>query len=808
MKTFQAVFRWFDSLGWIPQPFQEETWKAYLQGKSGIVNAPTGSGKTYSVLLPALVETYRLYPAGKGLQILWITPIRALAKEIKISADRALQALDIPWQCGIRTGDTSLAERSRQKNQLPEILVTTPESLHLLLATKGYPEFFRNLQVVVTDEWHELVGTKRGVQVELALSRLRSLRPQLQTWGISATIGNLDEAMEVLLGDRHPEGLLIRSGIKKSIEVITILPDEIETFPWGGHLGIHLLPKVLPVIERSKSCLVFTNTRSQAEIWYQRILEAAPHLAGEIAMHHGSLSLEVRHWVEDQLYTGKLKAVVCTSSLDLGVDFRPVETIIQIGGPKGVSRFLQRAGRSGHGPGEISRIWFVPTHSLEIIEGAALRQSIRENRLESRVPYIRSFDVLVQYLVTLAVSEGFRLAEARKEIRSTFSYRSISDAEFDWALNFIVTGGNSLAAYDEYHKVVVTNGLFKVESHSIAMRHKLSIGTIVSDVMIQVKFVSGKHLGSIEEWFISRLKPGDVFFFGGRSLEFVRMREMNAYVKRSSAKTGQIPSWQGGKLPLSAQLGEMLRIKLDDAAHGNIRSDEKELAVLAPLFKEQAQRSVIPSIDQFLAEKIKTREGYHIFFYPFEGRFVHEGMAALIAYRLSLFRPVSFSIGMNDYGFELLSDQDIPVEEYLKTHLFSTSHLLTDIAASVNASEMARRRFRDIARIAGLVFNGYPGRFKSDKHLQSSSQLFFEVFTENDPNNLLLKQAYEEVYDFQLEQTRLRRALQRICSQEILVVYPEKPTPFSFPIMVERIREKFTTETLEDRIKKMQVQFR
>lgn len=808
MKAFQSVFRWFDSLGWIPQPFQEETWKAYLQGKSGIVNAPTGSGKTYSVLLPALVEAYRLYPAGKGLQILWITPIRALAKEIKISADRALQALDIPWQCGIRTGDTSLAERSRQKNQLPEILVTTPESLHLLLATKGYPEFFRNLQVMVTDEWHELVGTKRGVQVELALSRLRSLRPQLQTWGISATIGNLGEAMEVLLGDRHPEGLLIRSGIKKNTEVITILPDEIETFPWGGHLGIHLLSKVLPVIERSKSCLVFTNTRSQAEIWYQRILEAAPHLAGEIAMHHGSLSLEVRHWVEDQLYTGKLKAVVCTSSLDLGVDFRPVETIVQVGGPKGVSRFLQRAGRSGHGPGEISRIWFVPTHSLEIIEGAALRQSIRENRLESRVPYIRSFDVLVQYLVTLAVSEGFRPAETREEIRSTFSYRSISDTEFDWALNFIVTGGNSLAAYDEYHKVVVTNGLFKVESRSIAMRHKLSIGTIVSDVMIQVKFVSGKHLGSIEEWFISRLKPGDVFFFGGRSLEFVRMREMNAYVKRSSAKTGQIPSWQGGKLPLSAQLGEMLRIKLDDAAHGNIRSDEKELAVLAPLFKEQAKRSVIPSIDQFLAEKIKTREGYHIFFYPFEGRFVHEGMAALIAYRLSLFRPVSFSIGMNDYGFELLSDQDIPVEEYLKTHLFSTSHLLTDIAASVNASEMARRRFRDIARIAGLVFNGYPGRFKSDKHLQSSSQLFFEVFTENDPNNLLLKQAYEEVYDFQLEQTRLRRALQRICSQEILVVYPEKPTPFSFPIMVERIREKFTTETLEDRIKKMQVQFR
>lgn len=805
-KRKSAATKWFAERGWKPQRFQEQTWEAYAQGLNGLVNAPTGFGKTYSILLPAILEAAaKPAPEQTGLQIIWITPIRALAQEIRISAERALEGLGIPWKVGIRSGDTSVQERGRQKTDSPQILITTPESLHLLLASKEYPVFFRNLDCIVVDEWHELLGTKRGVLMELGLSRLRAMRNGLRVWGISATIGNLEEARDVLLGVYPQKSILIQSELKKEIEIHTFLPDDILSFPWGGHLGMHLLPRVLEVIHTFSTTLIFANTRAQAEIWYHRILTSNPDLAGLIALHHGSLSQEVRLWVEEQLHIGKLKAVVCTSSLDLGVDFRPVEAIVQIGSPKGVARFIQRAGRSGHEPGKVSRIHFLPTHSLEIMEGAALRRSIRKGVLEARLPYIRSFDVLIQYLVTLAVSDGFRASEVLAEIRNTYAYSGITDEEFDWVLRFIVTGGESLHGYDEYHKVVLHAGLFKVEDRKIAMRHRLNIGTIVSDAHIWIQYVGGKRLGTIEEYFISRLKPGDIFVFAGVTLEFIRLKDMTAQVRKSRAKSGLIPSWQGGKMPLSSQLSEMIRDELQTVC-GEMSGDP-ELEALRPLFLRQAELSAVPDRNQFLIEKVITSDGCHVFFYPFEGRFVHEGLAALIAFRLSLFKPLSFSIAMNDYGFELLSDQDIPIEQGIDSDIFSPVHLFEDIRQSVNDTEMARRKFREIARVSGLVFQGFPGKGKADRHLQASSQLFFDVFRDQEPNNLLFRQAFEEVYDFQLEQTRLRNALNRIHAQEIKMQYPKEPTPFSYPIMVERIRESYSNEALEERIRKMQVKY-
>ncbi len=464
-ELFTPAEAWFHSKGWKPFPFQYETWHAYLNGQSGLVNAPTGSGKTYALVMPILLE-FMQQPGNQkikspGLQAIWITPIRALAKEIELSANRAIEGLGLPWKVGVRSGDTTGKDRERQKTNPPEFLIITPESLHLLLAQKGYVEFFKNLKVVVADEWHELMGSKRGVQVELALSRLKSIAPKLKVWGISATIGNMDQAVEILLGTARPilptglSGGFIRATTQKQIEVSSVLPDSVETMPWAGHLGIQLLDKVVDIVKQSTSTLIFTNTRSFAEIWYQKMLDKAPELSGRMAMHHGSISKEMRNWVEDQLYDGKLKAVVCTSSLDLGVDFRPVETVIQVGSPKGVARFLQRAGRSGHQPGAVSRIYFVPTHSLELMEAASLREAIAKGIVEVRVPYIRSFDVLMQYLVTLAVSDGFYPDEILAEIRTTFSYNSISDAEWEWLLNFITTGGDSLQAYDEYRKVII-----------------------------------------------------------------------------------------------------------------------------------------------------------------------------------------------------------------------------------------------------------------------------------------------------------------------------------------------------------------
>lgn len=800
----QKPKQWFSELGWQVAPFQAEAWQAYTDGKSGIVNAPTGSGKTYSLLLPILAS----HNKTKGLRAIWITPIRALAKEIFQAAERAIEGMQLDWTVGVRTGDTKSAERAKQRRQQPNLLITTPESLHLLLASKGYPSTFKNLQCVVVDEWHELMGTKRAVLMELALSRLRGMNSELRTWGISATIGNMNEAMEVLMGqaDSSRAEVVIRANIKKKIEVKTVLPDEVETLPWAGHLGIKMLQNVLPILEDSQTTLIFTNTRSQSEIWYQRLLDVKPDLAGIIAMHHGSISRDLRFWVEDALYTGLLKVVVCTSSLDLGVDFRPVETIIQIGSPKGVGRFMQRAGRSGHSPGATSRIYFVPTHSLELVEAAALRQAIKEEMVEDRTPYIRSFDVLVQYLVTLAVSEGFYPKDVFNEVKRTFSYSSITEEEWHWCLSFITTGGQSLSGYDEFHKVEIQeDGLYKVLSRKVAQRHRMSIGTIVSDASLKVKLQSGGYLGTLEEHFVAKLKPGDTFSFAGRNLELIRVRGMQATVRLSKSKTGMIASWGGSRMPLSAKMGAMLRTKLDEAFKP--KRTDPELTMMEPLFELQRERSVIPTRDEFLIEKFKSRDGYHVFFYPFEGRLVHEGMATVLAYRISLFKPLTFSIALNDYGFELLSDSPIPIEEAVDSDIFTLKDLREDIMQSINAVEMARRRFRDIASIAGMVWQGYPGQPVKDRHLQSSSQLIFNVFNDYEPDNLLLQQAYEEALDFQLEEGRLRLALERINKQTILIQELVKPSPFSFPIMVDRLsRERLTSETLEDRVKKMKVQ--
>ncbi len=806
----QVGRQWFDHNGWNPFPFQEDTWTAYLNGKHGLVNAPTGSGKTYSLLIPILLEGMRDQPGPGtqiGLQAIWITPIRALSKEIELSANRLIQFYGLPWKVGIRSGDTSTKERERQKKSPPEILITTPESLHLLLAQKGYSSFFKNLKAIVADEWHELMGSKRGVQVELALSRLKAIAPQLKVWGISATIGNMDQAIQILHGIEYDKKKvkIIKADIEKKLEVVSVFPDSLESFPWSGHVGTKLLDKVIDIVKQSTSTLIFTNTRSFAEIWYRLMLEKAPELSGLIAMHHGSISQELRNWVEDQLHAGKLKAVVCTSSLDLGVDFRPVETVIQVGSPKGVARFMQRAGRSGHRPGATSKIFFVPTHALELMEAAALREAISNKMVENRIPYLRSFDVLIQYLVTLAVSEGFDADEVYNEIIQTVSFSSVSKDEWNWLLHFITAGGDSLEAYDQYHKVVINNKRYTVESRMIAMRHRLSIGTIVGDSSLFIKYQSGKTLGTIEESFISRLSPGDVFWFAGKSLELIRIKEMEVHVRKSNKKSGMVPSWQGGRMPLSSQLSKVLRDKINEVAL-HIEHDP-ELIFLKPMFDLQRAISLIPTRKEFLIEYMKSTEGYHVLMYPFEGRFVHEGLAALVAYRLSKLEPLTFSIAMNDYGFELLSDLPIPIEEAVETNILGIENLASDIQASINAVEMARRKFRDIASISGLVFKGFPGKPVKDRHLQSTSQLFFDVFHEYEAHNLLLLQAYEEVMDFQLEEVRLREALSRINQQKIIIKEIDKPTPFAFPIMVDRLREKLSSEKLSDRLKRMELDY-
>ena len=801
--NIQPGLDWFEANDWKPFPFQLEAWEKYLMGYSGLINAPTGFGKTYSLIMPILIEAYlRKQKSGKGFRAIWIAPIRALTREIQASAQRAIEGLDLDWNVEVRTGDTTSTQRKKQITNPPEILITTPESVHILMASKKYTRLFKNLNAIVVDEWHELMGSKRGVQVELAISRLLGIQPDLRVWGISATIANIDQSLDILLGyhEQFDKRTIIRSNIKKHISVETILPDEIEKYPWAGHMGLDLLHKVMPIIEKSQSTILFTNTRAQSEIWYHRLLEVNPDLSGNLAMHHGSISRELRDWVEDALHDGRIKAVVSTSSLDLGVDFRPVDSIVQIGSPKGVSRFVQRAGRSGHRPLAVSKIYFVPTHSLELIEGSALRTAIDRNIQEPRVPYIRSYDVLIQYLLTLAVSDGFLPELIYKEVKKTFCYESMTREEWEWILSFIVSGGSSLQAYDEYQKVEIIDGLYKITNRKIATMHRLSIGTIVSEAAINVAFVSGKRLGTIEEFFAASLSVGDAFWFAGQTLEYVRIKDMTLQVKRSKAKKAKVHSWMGGRMPLSSMLSQMIREKMFNFKNDRIEDIETE--ALAPLLRRQAEQSHLPSEDEFLIEYIVSKDGYHLIFYPFEGRSVHEGMGALLGQRILEKYQITFSIGMNDYGFELLSDQPIDLS-IINHELFSTKKLVDDIQSSMNSIEMARRNFRNIAKISGLLFQGYPGKHKKERHLQSSSSLLFDVFHSYDPDNLLYLQTYDEMMTFQLEESRLRKALERIQSQKLVVKTPEHFTPFSFPIIVDQLREKMSSERLKDRVKRM-----
>ena len=807
MAMQDSVNDWFKVQGWRPHEFQTKSWEAYGNGEEVLIQAPTGSGKTYAGMGGLVQEALDRQKAGervRGVQLIWIAPIRALTKEIQGSAERLLTGVGLEWRVGIRTGDTSSAEKSKQRNQLPEVLITTPESLHVLLAMKGAGDRLKSLKLLVVDEWHELMGTKRGTQVELASAWLRQSAESYRCWGISATIGNLEKALKVLLGPGR-NGRLIRSDISKRTEVKSLMPGKFDRLPWAGHIGITLAHQVVDVILAHQSTLIFTNTRAQSEIWYHKLLDVAPELSGVLALHHSAIAKDLRNWVEDALHEGQLKAVVCTSSLDLGVDFRPVDAIVQIGGPKGVARFMQRAGRSGHQPGALSRIYFLPTHGLELIEASALRDAIVADHVEPREPIVRSFDVLIQFLCTLAVGDGLDPRAVREAIQGSHAFASLEDDEWAWCLGFIRDGGAALAAYGDYKRVEWDGsaGKFVMHDRRLVRRHRMSIGTIVSDQMIKVKWAKGGFIGHVEEYFVASMEPGDVFWFAGMSLEFVRLKEGVVQVRKSKKPKGRIPVYLGGRLSLSSELGHAIRDELDAFAQGQVRSPE--MSRVSPLLELQHEMSSIPRNDQILAEQFVSDDGFHICIYPFEGRAVHEAIGMLLAHRWCMERPLSISIASNDYGFELLSDEPLDVDELNSLNLFTTEGLMDDLQSGVNAAEMAKRRFRDIAVIAGLSFQGFPGKRQGVKHLQSHSGLLFEVFRDFDPDNLLLRQAYDELLDQQMEWNRLRIVLERMHQKTLLIRRVAHPTPFAFPLVVDRLRDRMSSEQLEDRIRKMMV---
>jgi ATP-dependent helicase Lhr and Lhr-like helicase len=805
LKT--SIQQWFSQNDWKIFDFQHEVWDAYARGESGLIHSATGTGKTLAAwLAPVLVHS------PQPLTVLWITPMRALAQDTKLSLEAPIRAMNLPWTIGVRTGDTTSAERTKQNKKMPAALITTPESLSLMLTAKNARDQLQHVACVVVDEWHEMIGNKRGVQVELALARLRRWCPSLRVWGLSATLGNVDEAMAVLNGSQPAPSRIIEGVRDKKIVIDTLMPSTTEKFPWAGHLGFVMLDDVAREIEVTAKAggatLIFTNTRSQSELWYQALLAAKPDWAGAIALHHGSLSRDVRDYVEAGLKNGALMAVVATSSLDLGVDFSPVSRVLQIGSPKGVARLLQRAGRSGHAPGQVSRVTMVATHQFEFIESLAAQRAARDKKIESRKPVLCPLDVLVQHMVTIALGDGFTSVELLDEIRTTHAFANIAEHDFDWALDFVTRGGEALNAYPEYRKVEKIGERYIVNDGDIAKRHRLAIGTIVSDASMEIRYMKGTKLGQVEESFIARLSPGDAFTFAGRALELIRVRDMTAYVKPAKGVKKLVPQWAGGRMPLSSQLADSVRDVLQDIRDQDAATiAAAEVKQVAPIFRVQRAMSRLPSREELLIELITTREGNHLFCYPFAGRHVHIGLAALVSYRLGQIAPATFSFSVNDYGFELLSATPLQLNGDILNRVLSTDALLEDVLKSLNAAELAKRHFREIARVAGLIFTGYPGANKTNKQLQATSGLLYDVFAQWDRDNPLLAQATREVLARELEFQRLSSVLTRITQQQIIVTRQDRPTPFSFPLMVERLREKLSTEKLADRIARMQAVF-
>ncbi|MGD1952554.1 MAG: ligase-associated DNA damage response DEXH box helicase [Leptolyngbyaceae cyanobacterium] len=797
--TLSPVLAWSKRQKWTPLPFQQQTWKAYLTDNSGLIQVPTGSGKTYAAVMGPIANM--LANPGKGLQLLYITPLRALSRDIEKSIQQPITDMDWPLQVESRTGDTKASQKTRQKKKLPEILITTPESLSVLLSYKGAQQRFGSLRTVILDEWHELMSSKRGTQTELCLAQLRLLQPALKTWAISATLGNLEEAAQTAVGS-GAKPVIIQSNIRRETHIRSILPESVDSFPWAGHLGLHLFQELVDSLDPERSTLIFTNTRSQAERWFQALSFAAPECP--MALHHGSINMTERQAIEAGIKRGDIKWVICTSSLDLGVDFHPVERIVQIGSAKNLARLLQRAGRSAHQPGGTSEVFFLPTNALELIEIAAFRQGLASGDIESRYALRLPYDVLAQHLVTLACGDGFEPAATLQSIRQTVAFQDISDDAFAWILDFLEKGGRCLKAYPRYQKLVLDDGYYKVSTPQISRMHRLSIGTITGNQQIQVVYTNRRKLGTVDESFVSRLKKGEVFFIAGRQLEFFQIKDMVLYVKNTRKKSTTVPAWTGGNLAISDCLSHHLRRQLTQIKSGECISAEIECVM--PILAAQDRISHLPENQELLIESWKSREGQHLYVFPFEGRFVHEGLGFLWTYRFAQHKKATFTVSVNDYGFEILAPKGYPFETVFQennSHFFESNNIVRDIRSSLNISELTQRRFRSIAQVANLVFQGYPSSRKTGSQLQVSASLIYEVFSKYETENLLLKQAEREVLEQQLELDRLNAALERMQHHSVVWQTTKRPSPLAFPLLVERLSARLSNESLLERIKRM-----
>ncbi|MGB2585582.1 MAG: ligase-associated DNA damage response DEXH box helicase [Pseudolabrys sp.] len=804
--------RWFAGRGWQVHAHQLALLARANAGRSALLIAPTGGGKTLAGFLPTLVElsergvrsrnlksTGRALVRSQGLHTLYISPLKALAVDIARNLEIPVQEMGLPVRLETRTGDTPTSKRQRQRRDPPDILLSTPEQLALLLASADAPYMFGTLKRVILDELHSLVTSKRGDLLSLGLARLFKLAPELITIGLSATVAEPDELRRFLVaqppdGRAHADLVTAQAGAQP---IITMLDTE-EHLPWAGHSARHALGEIYAHIKTHKTTLVFVNTRSQAEFLFQELWRNNDdNLA--IALHHGSLDVAQRRRVEDAMATGKLRAVVCTSSLDLGVDWGDVDLVINVGAPKGCSRLLQRIGRSNHRLDEPSEAVLVPANRFEVLECRAAIEAVAENAQDTPPLRTGALDVLAQHILGRACGEPFIAEELYAEICAAAPYAALSRADFDAAVDFVATGGYALKAYERFAKIRQgKDGRWRITHPRVAQRYRMNVGTIVEADMIKVRLVrsrrsgavvprGGRLLGEVEEYFIETLRPGDTFVFAGEILKYEALVEDEVYVSRSDATDPKVPAYEGGKFPLSTYLAARVRA---------ILAKPEEWRALPEQVREwleiQQWRSILPKAGDLLVETFPRAANHYLVCYPFEGRLAHQTLGMLLTRRLERARLRPLGFVANEYALAIWGLGDIALHikrgDFSLAQLFDEDMLGDDLEAWLAESALMKRTFRSCAIIAGLIEKRFPGEEKSRRQLTISTDLVYDVLRKHQPDHILLRAAHSDAATGLLDIKRLAEMLSRIRGR-IVHKALHHVSPLSVPVLLEIGRE-------------------
>ena len=812
--------RWFASRGWAPRAHQLELLAKARAGRSVLLIAPTGGGKTLAGFLPTLVELTapragsKLVSAGRhvrqsqGLHTLYISPLKALAVDIARNLEIPVKEMGLAVKLETRTGDTPASKRQRQRRYPPDVLLTTPEQLALLLASADAPYLFGSMRRVVLDELHALVTSKRGDLLSLGLARLFALAPQLTSVGLSATVAEPDDLCRFLLpqplsGEACADLVMAQAGAPPQVAML----DTAEHLPWAGHSALHALGEIYALIKTHKTTLVFVNTRSQAEFLFQELWRVnEDNLA--IALHHGSLDVAQRRKVEDAMVAGRLRAVVCTSSLDLGVDWGDVDLVVNVGAPKGASRILQRIGRSNHRLDEPSQAVLVPANRFEVLECRAALDAVAENSQDTPAARTGALDVLAQHILGRAVGAPFLADELYNEVRAAAPYAALARSDFDAAVDFVATGSYALKAYERFAKIRQgKDGRWRITHPRVAQRYRMNVGTIVEADMLKVRLVrsrasgamiprSGRILGEVEEYFIEMLSVGDTFVFAGEILKYEALVEDEVYVSRSSATDPKVPAYEGGKFPLSTYLAARVCALLADQRQWRALPDQ-----VREWLEIQSWRSLLPGPGDLLVETFPRAAKYYLVCYPFEGRLAHQTLGMLLTRRLERARLKPLGFVANEYALAVWSLGDVALHvargDLSLAQLFDQDMLGDDLEAWLAESALMKRTFRSCAIIAGLIERRFPGEEKSRRQLTISTDLVYDVLRKHQGDHILLRAARADAASGLLDIRRLGEMLSRIRGR-IVHKALDRVSPLSVPVLLEIGRETVYGEAADE----------